>query len=349
MIGLALVLFVLVYIGGVRASATQDINRTFVADYAIGSADGSSSVPGASVRAAAVVPGVEAVSAIKSATADIGGSGQTSVEGIDPISLATVYHFRWVGTSPTLADIGRRDVLVERSTAHAARLRIGEHVIVRTGSGLSETATIRGIYVDSALLPGFALPLADFDRLFNQDRLQEMLVKVAPFANRVATGDLLRQALRPFPGVVVRSERGLRDTEAARANTIFVLFYALLAITVVMALLGTVNALTLSIHERTRELGTLRALGMARSQARAMIRQESIITGTLGTAVGMALGVLLAWVMTRALESEGVVFALPWSEFLVALIAGLATGVLAAIPPAARVARLDVLEAIATE
>ncbi len=349
MVGLALVLFVLVYIGGVRASTTKALNRTFAADYAIGSADGTSSVPAASVRAAAVVPGVGAVSAIKSVTADLGGAGQTTAEGIDPVSLPSVYRFQWVGTPPTLADVGRRDVLVERATARAAHLHIGTHVAVRTGSGLSETATVRGIYVDPALLPGFALPLADFDRLFNQDRLQELLVKVAPFANRAATGELLRKALRPFPGVVVRSERELRQIATARADTIFVLFYALLAISVVMALLGTVNALTLSIHERTRELGTLRALGLSRSQARAMIRQESIITGTLGTLVGIGLGVALAWIMTRALASEGVVFALPWGQFVLALFAGLATGVLAAIPPAARAARLDVLQAIATE
>jgi putative ABC transport system permease protein len=149
--------------------------------------------------------------------------------------------------------------------------------------------------------------------------------------------------------VTVRSEAQLRQSAAARANTILVLFYALLAISVVMALLGTVNALTLSIHERTRELGTLRALGMARSQARALIRQESFITATLGTLVGVVLGIVLALIMTRALSSEGIVFALPWPQFVLVVVVGLATGVLAALPPAARAARLDLLQAIATE
>jgi putative ABC transport system permease protein len=349
MIGLALVLFVLVYVGGVRTSTARALDRTFVADYAIGSADGSSSIPASSVRAAAVVPGVAAASAIKAATGQVGNSSQSTAEGIDPISLPTVYRFHWVGTPPTLANLGRDDVLVERDTARAARLHVGERVAVRTPSGLAEQATVRGIYDDPALLRGFALPLSDFDRLFHQDRLQQVLVKVASFANRTATGQLLTKALKTFPGVVVRSERQLRQSTAARANTILVLFYALLAISVVMALLGTVNALTLSIHERTRELGTLRALGMARSQARALIREESIITGALGTVVGVVLGVLLAWIMTRALSSEGVVFALPWPQFALVVAVGLATGVLAALPPASRVARLDVLQAIATE
>jgi putative ABC transport system permease protein len=349
MIGLALVLFVLVYVGGVRASTAHALDRSFVADYAIGSADGSSSIPASSVRAAAVVPGVAAASAIKAASGQIGSSGQVAVEGIDPVSLPTVYRFRWVGTPPVVADTGRDDVLVEHNTARAAHLHVGERVAVRTPSGAVEQATVRGIYDDSALLRGFALPLSDFDRLFNQDRLQQVLIRVAAFANRTATGELLTKALRSFPGVVVRSEHQLRQTTAARANTILVLFYALLAISVVMALLGTVNALTLSIHERTRELGTLRALGMSRSQARALIREESVITGTIGTLVGVVLGVLLAWIMTRALSPEGVVFALPWAQFGLVVLVGLATGILAALPPAARAARLDVLQAIATE
>jgi putative ABC transport system permease protein len=88
---------------------------------------------------------------------------------------------------------------------------------------------------------------------------------------------------------------------------------------------------------------------MSRSQARALIREESVITGTIGTLVGVVLGVLLAWIMTRALSAEGVVFALPWGQFALVVLVGLATGVLAAVPPAARAARLDVLQAIATE
>ncbi len=350
MIGLALVLFVLVYVGGVRASASAAVRRTFAADFAIGPSAGATSIPAASVRAAALVPGVVAASGIQTSTAQLGSVHNVSAAGVDQSTFGTVYHFQWVGRHEPVAALGAGAVLVERDTARAAGLHVGERVALRTGSGLGETATVQGIYADSALLRGLVMPASDFDRLYNQDRLAQVLVKISPLiATRAGTVAQLRHALSAFPGVVVRSERALRQTASARVNTVLVLFYALLAISVVMALLGTANALTLSIHERTRELGVLRALGMSRSQVRGLVRQESIVTAALGTLIGVALGVLLAWIMTRALSSEGIVFALPWPQLLIVVGAGLATGVLAALFPAARAARLDVLSAIATE
>ena len=349
MIGLALVLFVLVYVGGVRSAAGAAVQRTFAADFAIGPENGSSSIPASSVRAAALSPGVLVASAIKSSTAQLGGDHGVTASGVDPVSFGTVYRFQWQGAHTPLADLGPGEILVERDLARAQNLHVGERVRLRTGSGTGELASVSGIYADSGLLRGLVMPLSDFDRLFTQQRLAEVLVKAAPFVAKSATEAQLKQSLSAFPGVVVRSERQVRAVAAARTNAILVLFYALLAVSVVMALLGTANALTLSIHERTRELGMLRALGMARAQARGMIRQESIITGALGTLVGVGLGVLLAFIMTRPLASEGVDFALPWPPLLIVVGAGLASGLLAALAPAARVARLDVLQAIATE
>jgi putative ABC transport system permease protein len=136
---------------------------------------------------------------------------------------------------------------------------------------------------------------------------------------------------------------------AGRVNSILVLFYALLAMTVLMALLGIINTLTLSIHERTRELGILRAVGMTRRQTRALIRDESLLTAAVGTVVGIVLGLVLAWIVTRALSDEGIAFSVPWAQVGLVLVVGLLAGALAAIAPAARAARLDVLAAIAHE
>ena len=127
------------------------------------------------------------------------------------------------------------------------------------------------------------------------------------------------------------------------------LFYALLAMSVLMALLGIINTLTLSIHERTRELGMLRAVGMTRRQARGLVRDESLLTAAVGTLVGIVLGLVLAWIVTRALSDEGVVFSVPWAQVGLVLVVGLLAGALAAIAPAARAAQLDVLAAIAHE
>jgi putative ABC transport system permease protein len=350
MIGLALVLFVSVYIGGVRTSAKRSVGQTFVADFAVDNQDGTSSIPAASARAVATVPNLLAVSSIKSATATIGKTGDVSASGFDPTTIASVYRFDWIGrTRPSLPDLGEGDVLVERDTARAAHLRVGQSVRVSTPAGLTAQLTVAGIYQDRSLLHGVAIPLPEFDSLFNQDQLRAVFVKLTPGASSADAAAELKQALGPFPGVTVRSESQLRNQAARRVNDVLVLFYALLAMSAVMALLGILTALSLSIHERTRELGVLRAIGMTRAQTRVLIRDESLITATIGTLIGVVLGLGISWIVTRALTSEGIVFAVPWAQLGVMIAVGLVVGVLAAIPAAARAARLDVLSAIAHE
>ena len=350
MIGLALVLFVSVYVGGVRASTRTAIDRTLSADYAIVNRDGTGSIPAPSARAVAGVPGVLAVSSIKQATADVAGAGQTTSAGIDPSSVGQVYRFNWVGAQPlALADLGPGDVLLERDTARAAHVQVGQQLQVASPAGLRANLVVRGIYTDRALLPGLALPLPEFDQLFNQIRVQQVLIKLAPDANPASTLAQIKASLNSVPGVVVRSQRQLRDQASGQAGSILALFYALLALTVVMAGLGIATATALSIHERTRELGVLRALGMTRAQTRGLVRDESLITAAIGTMIGAVLGIVIAWLVTRALTAEGVVFTVPWLQLALVIVVGLAVGVLAAVPAAARAARLDILSAIAHE
>lgn len=350
MIGLALVLFVSVYVGGVRASTQAAIDRSLTADYAIVNRDGTSPIPAASARAVAGVPGVLAVSSIQRATADVAGAGRTTSAGIDTSSIGQVYRFNWVGPQPlALGDLGPGDALLERDTARAAHLHIGQQVQVTAPSGLRANLVVRGIYSDRALLPGLALPLPEFAQLYDQSQLQQVLVKLDPNGDRASTLAQIQSALSALPGVVVRSERQLADQVSGQAGGILALFYALLALTVVMAGLGIATATSLSIHERTRELGVLRALGMTRAQARRLIRDESLITAAIGTVIGAVLGILIAWIVTRGLTTEGIVFAVPWLQLALVIVLGLAVGVLAAVPAAARAARLDVLSAIAHE
>jgi putative ABC transport system permease protein len=349
MIGLALVLFVSVYIGGVRTATRRAIARTFAADFAIGSADGSSSIPPSTARALGVMPDLSTVSAIKTADARLAGVGRVIAAGIDPTTIGHVYHFAWRGPSPDPTTLGPDDALLERETALADNLRVGDRVTVTSPDGLRSTLTVRGIYADRGLLRGITMPVQTFDSLFHQDRFQQVLVKLTPGADRGAVEAQLGQALAGLPGVVVRSERQLADEASGKVNSVFVLFYALLAMSAVMALLGMLNTLALSIHERTRELGVLRAMGMTRRQATAMIRGESLITAVVGTLVGAVLGIGLAWVISRALSSQGIVFAVPWPQLALVAGAGLAVGVLAAVPPALRAARIDVLSALAHE
>jgi putative ABC transport system permease protein len=193
------------------------------------------------------------------------------------------------------------------------------------------------------------MPLTVFSRVFHQPRLEAVFVKLAPGTNVAAAGTVLAGTLKPFPGIVARSKHQVEAVVGSRVNSVLALFYALLALVVGMSLLGIVNTLKLSLHERTRELGMLRALGMTPGQMRVLIRDESFITAALGAIAGVVLGVVLAWIVTLALAGDGVVFALPVLQVLGLLALGLLAGVVASVLPARRVARLDVLEAIAHE
>jgi putative ABC transport system permease protein len=350
MIGLALVLFVTVYASGLRKSTSRIVGRTVLGDFTIQNQDGVSPIPAASARAAAAAPGVLAISSIKSAVARIGSSGEIDAEGIDPPTIAHVYRFDWIaGSAASVTDLGPDDVLVERDTARNAHLHVGQSTTITTETGMRAHVTVRGIYDDRVVLAGFALPLIGFNRIFHQERLLDVFVKLAPGADPGSASSALDQALQPFPGVVARSQQQLRNKLSSRVNSVLLLFYALLAMSLLMALLGIVNTLTLSIHERTHELGVLRAVGMTPGQARSLVRAESMITAAIGTLVGIALGILLAWLVSHALTDEGIVFAIPWLQVAVLLALGLLAGVAAAVLPAARAARVDVLAAIAHE
>jgi putative ABC transport system permease protein len=350
MIGLAAVLFVVVYANGLRASTNRIIDRTLLANYTLESSGGTSPIPPATVQAITALPQIQGVASLTSAQGRLGRSGLVTAQGVDPTTFGQVYRFDWVqGSAPVLADLVPGDVLVEQDTARSAHLSVGDRVTMTTETGLQSAVTVRGIYRDNALLQGFVLPISTFDRFFHQPRIQAVFVKLVPGTSKAAAGQELTRALHVFPGIVARSTGQVKSVVAGRVSSVLALFYALLALVVGMSLLGIVNTLSLSLHERTRELGMLRALGMTPEQTRTLIRDESIITAALGAIAGVVLGVLLAWIVTLALAGDGVVFALPVVQVLGLLALGLVAGVAASVLPARRAVRLDVLAAISQE
>ncbi len=175
-------------------------------------------------------------------------------------------------------------------------------------------------------------------------------VKLAPGADAAVVQQRLKAvANRLFPTVDVLNQQELKDNQEKQIDTLLNLIYALLSLAVITSLFGIANTLALSIHERTRELGMLRAIGMSRRQVRRMIRYEAVITALIGAALGLVLGVIFAALISRPLADEGFTLSYPVGTLIVLVVlAGLA-GVLAAIAPARRASRLDVLEALAYE
>jgi len=153
-----------------------------------------------------------------------------------------------------------------------------------------------------------------------------------------------------FSAPDVQTAAEYTDSVAGEVDQLLNVVYVLLALAIVIALMGIANTLSLSIHERTRELGLLRAVGQTRRQLRAMVRGEAVTVALFGTAGGVGLGLFLGWAMVEALADEGFTsFAVPVASLAVVLAVGAAAGVLAAVRPARRAARMDVLEAIATD
>src|SRR5205823_6542518 len=155
---------------------------------------------------------------------------------------------------------------------------------------------------------------------------------------------------RAFPNVKLQDQAQLRATQARQIDQLLGLITALLSLAILIALFGIVNTLALSIFERTREIGLLRAVGMARRQVRSMIRSEAVIIAVFGALLGTAVGLFFGWAMVRALHDQGVMaLSIPGGQLLAYVAAAGGAGVLAAILPARRAARLNVLEAVATE
>ncbi len=350
MIGLALVLFVTIFANGLRASIEDVISRTFAGDLAVLHTDGFTPIPAGVAPVVARVPGVATVSALKGAQTRLNGKGGTQpAHEIDPATLPAVYRFDWKqGSSRTLSELGSDGMLVEERVATSEHLKVGDRVATAGPSGRT-TLVVRGIYKDQGLLQGYAIGRAAFDHLARQPRVDSVLVKLDKGANLPAVQRRVAVALRQFPEARARSQKQIKDEQGKSVTQVLSLFYALLAMSVIISAFGIVNTLTLSIFERTRELGLLRAVGMTRRDVRRMVRYESVITAVFGALLGLVLGVFFAFVVIKALESEGLKFSLPIVQIVSFLAFATLIGVLAAILPASRASRLDVLRAISYE
>jgi putative ABC transport system permease protein len=293
---------------------------------------------------------VRIASILKRSDSHVAGGGSQQANAIDPQTIQEVYRFDWVeGSDTTIGLLGPSGALVEKRLADRANLHAGESFTVRSSSGQSTVLHARGVYRDQGLLGGYTVGLPAFDDFFGQRRAAQILVKLSPGADQRRVLPAIDHALGGFPEARARSQRQLATAQARRVNSVLYLFYALLALSVVVSLSGLINTLGLSVHERTRELGVMRALGSTRRSLRRSVRYESVIIGAVGAGLGALLGLFVAVVIVSALSSDGLELSIPWATLAGLLGLALLLAVLAAVAPARRAARLDILTAIAYE
>jgi putative ABC transport system permease protein len=349
MIGISLITFVAVLGQGLRTSFTSAVDELFVADYNV-SGGTDTALSNKAAPAVSKASGVEVVSEVRDAEAKVGGK-TVMVSGVDR-NLTKVVNMKWsAGSESVPAQLGKDGAFVTKPYADDHALAIGSPVTVKTPAGKVMRLHVDGVFDE----PKGGSPFGDvsvsttaFDNAFADHGNTFTLVNVTGEPNDEATANL-EQAVGAFPTAEVQTRDEFKAAQLGNLNKTLNLLYALLGLSVIVSLLGVVNVMVLSVFERTRELGMLRAIGMTRRQVRRMVRHESIVTALIGAALGIGVGIFLAALATKALSGYGMVFALPYGAITAFVVVAIAAGMLAAILPARRASRLNVLEALQYE
>jgi putative ABC transport system permease protein len=352
MIGLALVVMVAIFAASLSGSSGKVIDDQYKAALIVQNQDGFSPIPVKAAETVASVSGVASVSPTRLAIGKAkGDSGVTAVTGFDPSTIGAVRTLKWVdGDASTLSSMTDSDVVVESDWAEGHDLAVGNTAQFTTPTGKQEGYKIVGTFSSQAgLTTNVILTNAALERDWGSKDIQTVLAAADPGINPDQLQASAAKALDQFPSAEALTKEGYKENQAAAINSLLNLVYGLLALSVIVALLGIVNTLALSVHERTRELGMLRAVGMSRAQVRGMIRSESVITAGIGAILGIVLGIVFAAVISRPLAEQGFVFILPFVTLIVFFVFAAIAGVVAAIPPARRASKVDVLRAVTTE
>ena len=351
MIGIALVTFVAVLASGMKKSNRGAIEDQVRAEYVVTAQDGFSPFVADAGEAVQQSPDAQFVTSVRSDLAKADGeSGYMT--GIQPGAIAQAYHFDWKdGSDAVLGQLGRDGAIISDDLADKKNLAVGDKFTLLTPNEKKTELVVKGVYSPPPFFPmlgNVSIPQTLFDSIIDRPRNSFVFVDV-PGEPSAATTASLEAAVKDFPDAKVQSRVDWIDQQDQDFNSFLNFLYILLALSVIISLVGMVITLLLSVHERTRELGMLRAVGMTRRQVRRMVRHESVITSLIGAALGLPLGIFLALLMTKALSQFEVKTAIPAVQLIVFAVVAIVVGILAAILPARRAARLNVLNALQYE
>ena len=347
MIGVGLVGFITIVASSTKASIDDVLSDTFTGDVVIDSGSfGFGGLPPELAERVAALPEVEAASGIRFTPAEIDGSPQT-IFSADPQAVGAIVDVGVIEGDLAALDAGGIAVLDEK--AEDEGLSIGDTVTVSFTEG-DQQLEVRAIYTEQQLAGTWFVGQPVIEAAVADQADLQVYVQLAEGVSTADALPAIEAVAAEFPTAEVQDEAEYIESQSGQIDQILNLIYVLLALAVIIALMGIANTLALSIFERTRELGLLRAVGMTRRQLRATVRWESVIIALFGTALGLVIGLFFGWAIVEALADEGfTAFVVPAGQLaVVALIAALA-GVVAAILPARRASRLDVLEAIAAD
>jgi putative ABC transport system permease protein len=348
MVGVALVAAIAVFASSVKASIRSIFAKQFSGDYVVSTQSfGFGGLPVTLAQGINGMPGVRAATGVQLGLGKVDDKDKTFAV-VDPVTVGKMFDLEMDAGS--IEALNTATILISKKTADSSHLAMGDTVNLTLLDGQTRALAVAGVYEKDELAGPYTVAKAlyaqgggdqyDFSVYVSLERGAD--------ANRVET--LLTAMIKPYPTAKLESKAGYIESQAAQIDTFVNLTYGLLGLAVIIAVIGIANTLSLSVYERTRELGLLRAVGASRHQIKAMVRMESEITALLGAVQGVFIGVVLGWAVIFALRDQGFSkMSVPVPTIVVVLVVAVVCGIIAALRPARRASRLDVLAAIATE
>ncbi len=349
MIGVGIVGFILVLAASVKQSIADITNNQLKADYIVNSTGGFNSVGFSPELAAqvATLPEVQSVSGMRFNAMQVDGSTKV-VFAIDPNTIEDVYDF--VNVTGSIQDLNEiNTIAVDKDVADKNGWDIGTTIPVTFASDTTPMKIVT--LIDGTKAPSnWGMSIATYENHFADQFDSQVFIKLAPGADTAAFEAGVDKILLDYPTAQLQTPDEFKASAASQVNQIVQIIYALLFLAIIIALLGIANTLALSIYERRHEIGLLRAVGMTRRQVRSAVRWEAVIIALLGTGLGLVIGVSFGAAIVRSLRSIGFTgFAIPIRQLVIVAILAAIAGVVAAILPARKAAKLNILESIATE
>jgi putative ABC transport system permease protein len=348
LIGVSVVVLFTVFAASIKSSINDQIERSFGGDLVVDS--GNIGVSGFNPRFAEdarALPEVEEATGLRFGAMNIADDDKF-VAVIDPETVTGVFDLDVA--EGRIEDLGERQVAISDEIADDKGYRIGTTLPGRFPDGFRTELTVVAIYRSQDVAGNWTIGTPAWSPHAHDNVDAFVMVNVADGVPLERAKAAVARLAEAYPGAEVQDRQEFADTQAGFVNMLLGLVYTLLTLAIIIALLGIANTLSLSIFERTRELGLLRAVGMTRGQLRSAVRWESVMIATFGAVGGLGLGVFLGWALVRGAGRGGfTTVTIPYGSLLAVLLLAGVCGVLAGLMAARKAARLDVLQAIATE
>jgi putative ABC transport system permease protein len=345
MIGLALVGTFAILGQSVKASIAETSATTYEADFILATSSQLSSFSPEVAERLRELDEVEVVSATRTGSWRTPGTGSSNfLTAVEPGTVNRVLNLRV--SEGDLADLGSRGVALHQNVAEDRNLGLGDELRMEFAATGVVPMTVVAIFEEREF-GDYLISLTTHEENYPDSADTSVLVLRDPAATEGEARSVIADAIEEFPNIEIRNQVELQAEQEQLVDQLLGLITTLLALAVLIALIGIVNTLALSVLERTRELGLLRAVGMSRRQVRSMVRWESVIIALLGGVLGLGVGIFFGWILVTALKDEGITsLALPGGQLVLFLVFAALAGVLAAVGPARRAARMDVLRAV---